>query len=97
MLVQTKESQLPELDLGEFILEGQVNAHFACKGIHKRIKCRWVTPSVMIFEYMHYKLALYLKDVNELYRLEDCLGLHWTLIKNAIELKYGSNGITRQV
>ena len=89
MLTQTKPLPLPDLDLSEFIIEGQVNGHFAHKGWHKRIKCRSLTPSVLIFELMSYKLAMYVKETNELYKLDGCFNLHWMLIRNAIKLRFG--------
>jgi hypothetical protein len=76
---------LVELDFIEFRLEGLINSYFSLKGFPLRIKNQWITDDVLIFKINGYQIALYIKSLKKLYRLSDCLNLHWVLIRSAIK------------
>lgn len=69
----------------EFRLEGIINSYFSNKGFPTRIKSTWITEDVLCFTINDYQIAFYFKSLGKLYRLNDCLQLHWMLIKRAVK------------
>ena len=73
-----------DLDLTEFVLEGNINGYYSRMQNPIRITCRWVTDDVMKFERRGYTLAIYVKSINELFRV-DANNLQWMLISSGIK------------
>jgi hypothetical protein len=73
------------LDLTWFHLSGEMNSIFSKRCTPMRFTCLDVTPNVMSISRNSHVVALYLRDVNRLYRIEGSLLLQWMMIKNAFE------------
>lgn len=78
--VETKEYIL---DLTWFHLEGEMNSNFGRKGVPIRFVCCDVNGNTMSVSRNGHVVALYLRDMKRLYRIEGSLMLQWCMIRNA--------------
>ena len=77
-----------EKELVWFSLEGNMNVYFHSKGLPIAMRCEWINDNTMRVTTRGYVIALFLKDCNELYRVEGSLQRQWTMVKSAFEKQF---------
>lgn len=89
LLEEVSKKDTINLDLTWFHLSGQMNSRFTSRGVPMRFTCVDVTENVMSISRNGHPVALYLRDVQRLYRLNGSLTLQWCMVRNAFITIFG--------
>lgn len=74
-----------DIDVSWLLRETEANRYFRNKGLSMRFIFWWKTPDVLEIKIRQYVVAVYVKSINKLYRVDGSLDLHWRMVKRAIE------------
>ena len=82
LLEKEIEVEASSLDLTWFTLSGEINSAFSKKQVPMRFTCLDITDKVTSISRNGHVVALYLKDIRRLYRIEGSLMVQWCMIRN---------------